>query len=487
MKRAALLLAAILTARAAAAHPMGNFSVNRYARLEPSRDGLRLVYLVDFAEIPTFQEISSHPRLASERDPAALDAAPDAARLARTLARLWAAGLSVRGGGAPLSLRIRSRSLKFAEGAAGLPTMKLSIVLEAPWPAGSAASVGYDDSNAPDRLGWREVVLRAGPGVVVRGSDVDGMDRSEALTRYPAEPTADVPNVVRAQFRVEGLAVREIPRDALAAPPPAREVPPPPARVAAAPRTPSAPARRRDRFAELVAARRLTPSLVLLSLAVAFALGGLHALSPGHGKTVVAAYLVGARGKVRHALLLGAVVTASHTAGVFALGLVTLALSRAIVPEALYPAIQLLSGLAIVATGVGLFLRRLRAADPDAHGHSHEIEIPAEAPAASALIALGVSGGILPCPSALVVLLSAIALHRVGFGLLLIVAFSSGLASVLSGIGILVVRAGTALARFRPSGSWVRRLPAFSALLIGILGAALALRAFPDLHRLFAR
>jgi ABC-type nickel/cobalt efflux system permease component RcnA len=491
-KTTLLLAAAIFAAGSAAAHPMGNFSVNRYARLEPSREDLRLLYLVDFAEIPTFQEISALPGLAGERDPSALDASPDAGRLAATLARRWTAGLSARDAGVPLPFRIRSRSLKFAEGAAGLPTMKLSIVLEAPW-KGPTASVRYDDANAPDRIGWREVVLRSGPGVVLRGADVDATDRSAALTRYPADPTADVPNAVAARFRAEGLAPREIRRvapgspPAIAAPTPVPSARVPAARANAVPNSPAAPPVRRDRFTELVAARRLTPALVLLSLAVAFALGGLHALSPGHGKTVVAAYLVGARGKARHALLLGAVVTASHTAGVFALGLVTLALSRAIVPEALYPAIQLFSGLAIVATGVGLFLRRLRTADPESHGHSHEIDLPAEAPTVPALIALGVSGGILPCPSALVVLLSAIALHRVGFGLLLIVAFSAGLASVLSGIGILVVRAGAALSRFRPSGTWMRRLPAFSALLIGILGAALAVRALPDLHRLFAR
>ncbi len=484
MKKTLLLAATVLAAGAAAAHPMGNFSVNRYARLEPSREGLRIVYLVDFAEIPTFQETSIFPPLAAERDPAALDASPDAARLAGRLARQWISGLSVRDAGVRLSLRIRSRSLKFAEGAAGLPTMKLSLLLEAPWRDGSAASVQYDDSNAPDRLGWREVVLRPLAGVVVRGADVDSTDRSAALTRYPADPTADVPNAVGARFRAEGLVPRATRRDPPREAAPARESTLP-VRIAAPPPGQTSRGGRRDRFAELVAARRLTPTLVLLSLAVAFALGGLHALSPGHGKTVVAAYLVGSRGKARHALLLGVVVTASHTAGVFALGLVTLALSRAIVPEALYPAIQLFSGVAIVATGVGLFLRRLRTADPDAHGHSHDVDIPAEAPAASALIALGVSGGILPCPSALVVLLSAIALHRVGFGLLLIVAFSAGLASVLSGIGILVVRAGAALSRFRPSGAWMRRLPAFSALLIGILGAVIAVRALPDVHRLF--
>ncbi len=218
---------------------------------------------------------------------------------------------------------------------------------------------------------------------------------------------------------------------------------------------------------------------------IAASLGGLHALSPGHGKTIVAAYLVGSRGTAKHALLLGLVVTASHTIGVFLLGIVTLALSKAVVPEKLYPAIQFLSGVTIVVIGVALFVRRLARRGPESHGHSHAVEVPREAPTASALLALGVSGGILPCPSALVVLLSAIALHRTGFGLVLIVSFSAGLAAVLSAIGILVVRAGRLLGKFESAGVWARRLPAFSALLIGALGLAIAARAFTDIQKAF--
>ena len=479
MRKLALLLAAAAAVRPAAAHPMGNFSVNRYARIEPAPDRLRIVYLVDFAEIPTFQEISAYPELAALRDPGALDAAPGTRALGARLARAWISGLSVRDGGKRLPLRLRSADLRFSAGAAGLPTMKLSLALEVPWRGGAFASIRYADENAPDRLGWREIVLRAAGAVTISGADVDATDRSDALTRYPADPTADVPQMVRARFRAGGLAVKS-PRPA---PPAARRAAPAPVASVA-----PAPPRRHDRFADLVSARRLTPALVLFSLAIAFALGGLHALSPGHGKTVVAAYLVGARGTARHALLLGGVVTASHTAGVFALGLVTLALSRAILPENLYPPIELLSGVAILGTGLAMFRRRLRSGRAAPHGHSHAVEVPEGAPTAAALLALGVSGGILPCPSALVVLLSAIALHRIGFGLLLIVGFSAGLASVLSGIGVLVVRAGAILGRFESAGRWARRLPAFSALLVGILGAALAARALPGVrHILLAR
>jgi ABC-type nickel/cobalt efflux system permease component RcnA len=480
------LAAALLAIPRLDAHPMGNFSVNRYARLEPTASRLALTYIVDFAEIPTFQEISTLPALGAMTDPAALNAAADARRLTSRLARSWAAALSVRTEAGAMALHLASSSLGFSAGAAGLPTMKLTLRMDARWPNRRAATVFYEDANAPDRLGWREVVLRRDADApTVSASDVGSEDRSAALTSYPVDPTAEIPDMVSARFHLSGLRPPEEVTPGHLPAPVAGDA----ARVTEDPLRTAAPvlvtSHRRDRFADLVATRRLTAGIVLLSLLVAFCLGGLHALSPGHGKTVVAAYLVGSRGTARHALLLGTVVTASHTVGVFLLGLVTLALSRAIVPEKLYPAIQFLSGLTIVGIGGTLFARRLARRAPEHHGHSHAVEVPESAPTASALLALGISGGILPCPSALVVLLSAIALHRIGFGLVLIVAFSMGLAAVLSGIGILVVRAGRLLSRFERAGDWARRIPAFSALLIGMLGVAIATRALPDLHRAF--
>jgi ABC-type nickel/cobalt efflux system permease component RcnA len=493
----ALLAFAGLGVAAIDAHPMGNFSVNRYARLEPSGERLALTYIVDFAEIPTFQETSAFPAMAGLSDPSALEASPEASLLTRRLARSWSAGLTATEDGVRLRFRLVSSSLRFSPGAGGLPTMKLLLALDAPRRGFAASTVRYADGNDPDRIGWREVVLRPSRELRISDADVGAEDRSEALTSYPADPTADIPRTVSARFRIlpaPGKARVPLPSlapSAVRSVAPARTPAPPrtdrdAAPPAAAPslRAPVLP--RGDRFTDLVSAHRLTAGVVALSLLIAFALGGLHALSPGHGKTVVAAYLVGSRGTARHALLLGAVVTASHTIGVFLLGIVTLALSKAIVPEKLYPAIQLLSGLTIVAIGASLFVRRWRRRAPEEHGHSHAIEVPESAPTASALLALGVSGGILPCPSALVVLLSAIALHRVGFGLVLIVAFSAGLAAVLSGIGILVVRAGRFLSRFDAAGGWARRrLPAFSALLIGLLGAAIAVRALPDVQHAF--
>src|SRR5207247_5226626 len=173
-----------------------------------------------------------------------------------------------------------------------------------------------------------------------------------------------------------------------------------------------------------------------------------HALSPGHGKTIVAAYLVGRRGTPWHAAALGAIVTATHTIGVFALGLVTLALSAFIVPEQLYPWLNLVSGVLVVAIGATVFRSRFRhrGRTHDHHGHAPGPG-PETGPSRRSLVAVGITGGLLPCPSALVVLLAAITLHRVAFGMLLVVAFSAGLALTITGFGLAAVLARGAFRR----------------------------------------
>jgi ABC-type nickel/cobalt efflux system permease component RcnA len=213
--------------------------------------------------------------------------------------------------------------------------------------------------------------------------------------------------------------------------------------------------------------------LVLLLLA-AFAWGALHALSPGHGKSMVAAYLVGTRGTARHALALGATVTIAHTAGVFALGVVTLALSQYVLPEDLYPWLTLASGLLVVAVGVAVLRQRMRKArhHHDHHHHDHDVST-------RGLIAMGASAGLIPCPSALVVLLAALSQHQVALGLVLITAFSLGLAATISGIGVAVVHARTLLQRFDFGGRAATALPALSALAIVVVGCVLTAKAVP--------
>jgi ABC-type nickel/cobalt efflux system permease component RcnA len=237
--------------------------------------------------------------------------------------------------------------------------------------------------------------------------------------------------------------------------------------------------------------------VVLAALLVAASLGAFHALEPGHGKTMVAAYLVGSRGTAWHALILGLTVTATHTAGVYLLGAVTLYASRYVVPEQLYPWLGALSGVVVAGLGVTLLFRRRHAAHDHAHPHhhghrhgdhdhghgDHEHE-PGYRPGPDgpvglgALLTLGVTGGMVPCPAALVVLLSAIALGRVGFGLLLIVAFSAGLAAVLVAIGLLMVGARRFITGLPGEGRLVTRwLPLTSGAVITLTGVAIILQA----------
>lgn len=249
-----------------------------------------------------------------------------------------------------------------------------------------------------------------------------------------------------------------------------------------------------DYLARLLHRSDISLGILIVGLVVAFGLGAVHALSPGHGKTIVAAYLVGTRGTPRHAIFLGGMVTFTHTISVFLLGLVTLYLSQFVLPEKITPVLGAISGISIVWIGALLFFRRLKAAraiadaghhplHPHEHDHPHEYHydhahehehhqhehehghehqhhehthgvlvhdhgdghvhshVPQGEITLASLVALGASGGLVPCPSALVILLSAIALGRVGLGLILLVAFSLGLAGVLMGIGLVVLYA----------------------------------------------
>ncbi len=211
--------------------------------------------------------------------------------------------------------------------------------------------------------------------------------------------------------------------------------------------------------------------------------GAAHALTPGHGKAIVAGYLVGARGKPRHALVLGLIVTATHTVGVFALGLVTLLLSRFVVPDRLYPWLSLVSGLLVIGVGASVLTARLRHARAHRGGHPHHHHDHAQGPdekGIRGLLGVGVAAGLLPCPSALVVLLSAIALHRIGFGLALIVAFSAGLALTISAVGLVAVLARRVFSRISLDGPLVRALPAASALLILAVGVGITANSLPE-------
>jgi nickel/cobalt exporter len=261
---------------------------------------------------------------------------------------------------------------------------------------------------------------------------------------------------------------------------------------------------RGDAFTELIALETLDLPTVLFALAVAFVWGAMHGMTPGHGKTIVGAYLVGSRGTAKHALYLGLTTTVTHTLGVFALGLVTLLASQFIFPEQVFPWISFLSGLLVVGIGLNLGISRLREVwraqqlkkhplpegqhehNGIAHSHDgssmHSHLPPSSGPVTwRTLLALGISGGLLPCPSALVVMLGAIALGKIGFGLILVLAFSVGLAAVLTGIGLTLVYASKLFKRV-PADGWIMRLvPAASAAFITVAGIGITVQALGQL------
>nr|MBA2451568.1 sulfite exporter TauE/SafE family protein [Chloroflexia bacterium] len=367
--------------------------------------------------------------------------------------------------GQRLPLRDVERSVEVLPGEQGLPVLRVEVLFEADLPADWEGADGfYSDRTYEGRPGWREIVARGGPGVVVTDSTVPETGVSDALRSYPVDSIDDPLYVTNATFRLgegDGRIEDNFPG-------------------VVASRAGSIPGV--GWLASVFSAERLTPGVLALALGASLLWGAAHALTPGHGKAIVAAYLIGTRGTARHAALLGLTVTLTHTAGVFALALVTLSLSRYFLPEELYPWLSVGSGVLVVAIGLTLLYGRTlgnRGAPPGAtvHNHggaSHCHSIPTgDTVTTRSLLALGVSGGLVPCPSALVLLLGAISVGRLELGILLVLAFSVGLAGVLTGIGLLVVYARWLLRRFSFEPRAPRFLPAASAVIISIAGIAL--------------
>jgi ABC-type nickel/cobalt efflux system permease component RcnA len=392
-----------------------------------------------------------------------------------------------------------------------MPVMRITAHLLV---LGAAGKLEYEDNNYRDRAGWKEIVVAPDKGASIRRSSAGTEDRSKALTVYPQDSTVSPPQVLKAS--VDWIS------DAPVRP---KETPPvvvakevanaePAEAPVATPLTPQASGTvmRGDFLSDLLSHKEISLSMILIGIAVAFGLGAMHAFSPGHGKTMVAAYLVGTRGTFKHAAFLGAMVTFTHTISVFALAFVTLFLSQYILPDKLYPVLGAISGLTIVWIGAMLFYKRARGltnhnhhhshshdhshdhahAHSHDHGHSHththdhhhhdhdhgpngHSHVPEGEVTMGSLIALGASGGLVPCPSGLVLLLSAIAIGRIGLGIVLLVCFSAGLAVVLTLIGVLVVYAKSWL----PDPQAAARNPAFryipvaSAAVIVVVGVVL--------------
>ena len=528
----------------ASAHPLGNFTVNRYARVEVAGPVVRVYYVLDEAEIPAFQD-----RNAVRADPEAFAQR----RLTDILAHL-----SLTIAGRPVAMTVTDHLLTQPPGQGGLPTLRLAAVLEAPAaPAGDASATAggvdavFADGNEADRIGWREIVVTAKADSTVLRSTAPGVDSSNELRTYPA-------NLIQAPLDLRQASFRYVPGQQ--------------AVTAVKLQSPTAaPTRSGSSFTSLVDRQHLTPWVLAGMLAIATVFGAAHALAPGHGKTVMAAYLVGTRGRPRDAVLLGVVVSAMHTASVLVLGIILFRLSRNASVDRIYPWLKIASGLLVAGLGVWMLRSRLGAlrasramavaqvvpspalvlaghghvghdhgdhghdhphADNHGHDHPHADDHGPEHPHADdhgpehphaddhghdhphgddhdgaalvhshgglrhshelpegvaplsrrGILVLATAGGLFPSPSALVVLVSAFTLGRTVLGLALVGAFSVGLAATLTAVGLLLVY-GKRVAMRRPG---LRRaipvLPVAGAGAIAFVGAVLLWQGASTIH-----
>ena len=517
---------AVLPAGTAAAHPLGNFTVNTADRLLVTQDGLVVTHVVDIAEIPTVQLGQARAGTDDDGD-GTLSPAELTVYAGRECARI-ATLLSVVADGAQAPLMVTSFEGASRPGAAGLPTTRVSCAYDAG--ERPRKSVEFTDQAAVERNGWREVTAASECGRLT-STDVPADSPTGLLTSYPEDLLQSPLDVSRARFEVTtGAACSSgavvVTSDQV---------------------SPRGVDRVSSAFTDFLGRPDLTATFALLSFAAAVLFGVLHALAPGHGKTVMAAYLVGQRGTRRQALQLGAVVTFTHTASVLLLGAV-LALGALAAPELVVPATEVLSGLLLAAVGIYLAVlavRRLAGepghehehgghehgghehgehehphdhhdhhdhADHQEHPHRHgdeqAVPVPAETGTVAvaarprahthggrshthaplpdgplswkALTGMGVAGGLVPSPSALLVLLSATALGRAWFGVILVVAYGLGMAVTLTAAGLLLLRGRALLDRrgwsFGRGRNVVRLLPLGTAGIVVLVGLGLVIR-----------
>ncbi|MEV5273827.1 nickel transporter [Streptomyces werraensis] len=492
---------ALVPAAEASAHPLGNFTVNRYDGLVAAPGELRVHHVEDLAEIPATQ------------------AAPDLAGLGRDAWARQRCATAARDGavladGRPAPLTVRAAGVRVRPGQAGLDTLRVECRLTAPLPRGRAVAVEFRAAGGDSGPGWREITAQ-GDRATLAASDVPEASLSARLTRYPEDRLASPPDTRTASLRIRpgGPALAAGGADEADAP-----------ASAILPRGADRWTRALD---DLVARRDLTVGFAALALLLAVVLGAMHALAPGHGKTLMAATAAarGGRARMRDVLPMAASVTVTHTLGVVALGLLVTAGSAA--APSVVAWLGIASGVLVTLAGAQLVRRALRQRGHHTHPHPHEHapghgpEHPHEhtpgqghehahphdhghsptslththggrththpaAPTLRGTILLGFAGGLVPSPSAVVVLVGAAALGHAWFGLLLVVAYGVGLALTLTAAGYAVVRAGGSVSRLlarRPrwtSAPWAalvrRSAPLGSACVVLVLGAGLVFR-----------
>lgn len=482
----------------ASAHPLGNFTVSQYHGLRLYPDRIDDTAVLDDAEIPTLQR-----RGTVDADGDGTASAAELAHYAITTCRQFADNLRIDIGGKAVAWAVTSGSFTYRPGAANLQTGRTECQLSAAADLRRPATIKLRDNYQPNRIGWHEITA-AGHGVGIKDPPVPATSVSGELRNYPNDLLASPLNQRTVELRTApgntgpgGAAQPTVP--------------------AAGPLT-RAMGTVGDRLNNLVGSDQLTPLAGLLGILLALLLGAAHAALPGHGKSVMAAYIAGRQGTYRDAITVGVTVTATHTSGVLAIGLLLTTVSS-LAGETLLGWLGVAGGLLIASIGIGLLTsaltarrERQRAPDPlpsgdraheepllvavgaahhhthrHGHGHAHPIDSPHSQHHRKAgrrgLIGLGVAGGLVPSPSALIVLLGAIALGRTWFGVLLVIAYGLGMATALTAAGLLLLHLHGRLAHRvgAVSGKLAAATPLATATLVLVVGVVLAAQALGPL------
>jgi len=430
----------------AAAHPLGNFTINHLAKLSLDRRGITIRYVVDMAEIPTFQV------MAERRIEGSNTRTRGFVQWGNDETQLVAAGLVVEADGIRLRLHANRPKVSTRPGAGGLSTLYFVDTLRGEFLGAPPRMLLVLDKNYEQRIGWRDIVV---------GSQTEP---THELRAYPKTLLQSPRSVTAVQLRLApDLTI--VQHDALTA-------------AVAAPAGSTSQVRS-NLLSDMLAKGSSHPAIVLWTLIVAVGLGALHALEPGHGKTLLAVSLVGARATAQQALVLAIALTIAHTAGVLALGVALIVLAHFIVPESVYPWVTLASGVMVAVLGGSALARYVKERRGQAHEHGYPKVVLQGTSTISfrGAVLIAMSGNFAPCPAALVVLLTALALHRGGYGLLVVVAFSIGLAGVLTTLGILVVRGASWLSHRRGFERITACSPLATAFIIAAIGVVMVTRA----------
>jgi nickel/cobalt transporter (NicO) family protein len=477
----AVLCAGIPTA--VLAHPLGNFTINHYAGIFLTPADVRLDVVIDMAEIPAFQE---RLKIDTDGDGDVTDAETAAAAGPGCAAQAKLLRFAVDG--VASELVTASSSITFPPGLGGLSTMRIECAYVATLASAlTRATVTFEDPSYPDRIGWREIVA-SGDGVSIDSGGLPTSSLSERLTTYPTDLISQPIDT-----RSASIVVTPAPAGTVASP-----APMPGNGTTVSVGAGAVPGGIGGELPVIFRELDLTPFVALLSIVTAFALGAGHALTPGHGKTIMAAYLVGTRGTSLHAVGLGLSVTVSHTLGILALAALVVGAQGLLPPDVVVRVTPVVAAVTILAIGGWMLAREVRrrlnlarlatagghthdhgsGAHPHEHSHSHGGDAhshgPATAPASGLIIswrglfALGLAGGLIPSTSALIILLGSIAAGRPAFGFVLVVIFGLGMAVVLSVVGLALVFARERLDRV-PSGSSLGRLAQHASLFAAVV------------------